>query len=415
MKNCIEIIDKKKCTGCTACVAVCPKGCIAIKDDAEGFGYPEVDLNMCVSCGKCKEVCFFTNSSFLEKDKTIPVAFVGTNRDENIRAQSTSGGMFGALAAHFLSQDGLVCGASFDRDWTVVHNISSDGVSVKDMYGSKYVQSDLVRNEVFKRVLDASKQGQSILFCGTPCQAYGLRALFKAKKQNDNLLLVCSFICRSVASPLVWEAYLEDMSEKYGANPKNIVFRNKTYGYHSGTMKIAFNNGKTYLGSGRVDPMYLAFFSNLVSRPSCYSCPFRNNRRVEDITFFDCWSYKQNTHLVDDNLGHTNIWVHTTKGLECLNKINDLVDLVKVQYSDTTLNDAHMAFHDIERNPQREAFFRCFNEASYSEISKKFMHVTWIDRLLDTSKKTLNKLHLLQPIAKLKRSIELIEARKKTR
>ena len=38
----IKILDKSQCCGCTACVNICPKGCIEMIEDKEGFVYPEV-------------------------------------------------------------------------------------------------------------------------------------------------------------------------------------------------------------------------------------------------------------------------------------------------------------------------------------------------------------------------------------
>ena len=42
--------NKAECTGCGACVSICPKGAIAMKPDAEGFLYPVVDGTLCISC-----------------------------------------------------------------------------------------------------------------------------------------------------------------------------------------------------------------------------------------------------------------------------------------------------------------------------------------------------------------------------
>ncbi len=39
----IEITEKQNCCGCTACESICPKECIQMKADEEGFLYPVVD------------------------------------------------------------------------------------------------------------------------------------------------------------------------------------------------------------------------------------------------------------------------------------------------------------------------------------------------------------------------------------
>lgn len=39
----INIIDKVNCCGCSACASACPKRCITMKSDNEGFLYPHLD------------------------------------------------------------------------------------------------------------------------------------------------------------------------------------------------------------------------------------------------------------------------------------------------------------------------------------------------------------------------------------
>lgn len=39
----IEILDKSKCVGCHACYSSCPRGCLSMQEDNEGFLYPLVD------------------------------------------------------------------------------------------------------------------------------------------------------------------------------------------------------------------------------------------------------------------------------------------------------------------------------------------------------------------------------------
>lgn len=53
----IKISDKTKCCGCGSCVQICPKQCIVLIDDKEGFLYPHVDSSKCIGCGLCKKVC----------------------------------------------------------------------------------------------------------------------------------------------------------------------------------------------------------------------------------------------------------------------------------------------------------------------------------------------------------------------
>ena len=51
MKNTIEQIDKQQCTGCGLCAEKCPKDCIFMVEDGEGFRFPQIDFSKCVKCG----------------------------------------------------------------------------------------------------------------------------------------------------------------------------------------------------------------------------------------------------------------------------------------------------------------------------------------------------------------------------
>jgi formate hydrogenlyase subunit 6/NADH:ubiquinone oxidoreductase subunit I len=41
----IKITEKHNCTGCFTCLNICPKQCITMEADSEGFLYPKVDLD----------------------------------------------------------------------------------------------------------------------------------------------------------------------------------------------------------------------------------------------------------------------------------------------------------------------------------------------------------------------------------
>ena len=53
----LEIREKKDCCGCGTCVAACPKQCISLQADSEGFLYPIVNTEVCINCGLCEKEC----------------------------------------------------------------------------------------------------------------------------------------------------------------------------------------------------------------------------------------------------------------------------------------------------------------------------------------------------------------------
>lgn len=400
----IEITSKPDCCGCAACEAACPMGCISMKFDEEGFKYPKIDAGRCVDCGRCAVACPLVGEH--DHEGTLPVcaAYAATNRNEEVRAKSTSGGAFDAMARAIIGDGGIVVGARYDDILRVVHDVATTMEEVSAFYGSKYVQSDLVANGVYRRVRGACEKGTPVLFSGTPCQVQGLRSFLGRDYPN---LITCDFVCRAVAAPRVWESYLRDLESKHNSAPVDAMFRNKTYGYHSGTMKVEFKDGSTYYGSGRVDPMHKAFFANLVSRPSCYECHFRRPERVSDFTIFDCWSYSKLTGHADDDLGHTHLWVRSEKAMAMIPRLCERLRLEKIDFCESLVGDGVMATRNISRNPSREAFLAYFEEHGISAAVQHFIPVTLKDRLLERSKALLHRLGVLDTVAKAKRAMKM--------
>ena len=198
----IKIQNKQDCCGCTACVQRCPKHCISLKEDEEGFLYPIVDENICINCGLCEKVCPWLNH--LEPISPIEVLAV-KNRNEAERMASSSGGVFIALAKEVLSKGGVVFGAVFDENWEVRHTYAETLEAVKPMMGSKYLQSRI--GDSYQEAEKFLKEGRQVLFTGTPCQITGLHKFLR--KEYSNLLSV-DFLCHGVPSPGVWRRYLNE-------------------------------------------------------------------------------------------------------------------------------------------------------------------------------------------------------------
>lgn len=211
----ITIIDKSQCCGCTACASACPKHCIVLKEDEQGFLYPRVDESKCIDCHLCEKVCPVLKP--FEKQNPQEV-FAIINPDEEIRLASSSGGVFTALAKQILHAGGIVFGAAFDDNWQVHHISVTKVEDLALLRSSKYVQSRI--EKTYTVVEEYLKKGTQVLFSGTPCQIAGLKHYLR--KEYDNLLSV-DVVCHGVPSPLVWEKYLETLIRPKGGDGKNTV------------------------------------------------------------------------------------------------------------------------------------------------------------------------------------------------
>lgn len=53
----LEVLEKDKCCGCSACFSACGHHAITMQLDSEGFEYPIISQEECVDCGLCQSVC----------------------------------------------------------------------------------------------------------------------------------------------------------------------------------------------------------------------------------------------------------------------------------------------------------------------------------------------------------------------
>ena len=213
----IEILNKKDCCGCSACVQICPVKCIHLQEDEEGFLYPIVDKAKCIECGQCEKVCPFLN---IENERKPIKVFAAQSKDDQLRLNSSSGGIFSLLAECVLAEGGVVFGVRFDDNWQPVFDYAENIAELDAFRGSKYVQA-IVGNAY----IDAKaflKQGRKVMFSGTSCQIAGLKKFLKTEYEN---LLTVDVVCHGVPSPLVWRHYLQEikMSDRREDRGKNSV------------------------------------------------------------------------------------------------------------------------------------------------------------------------------------------------
>lgn len=299
----IRISDKSRCSGCTACHAVCPHDAIAMKPDKLGFMYPEVDMEVCVDCGLCERVC----PHLKEYPESSPIkVFAAYNMDSDVRMKSSSGGVFPAVAENVLKAGGTVFGAAFvDHDTgTVAHVQADDEEALKPLCGSKYVQSEL--RDTFRKIKSQIRDGRNVLFTGTPCQVAGLESLFMRKPEN---LMTMSCACHGVPSPQVWSRYYQELK----GNSNDVSFRDKSTGWKGYDVRIG-----DYVSPAFKDPYMLAMLKGLTLRPSCVTCPYKGKAFGGDILAGDWWGIGKLVPELDDDCGTSAVLVNTEKGFELL-------------------------------------------------------------------------------------------------
>ena len=354
----INIVDKRNCCGCAACVQRCPKQCIILIEDGEGFLYPEVDTDVCIRCGICEEVCPVLHQG----EARVPLeVFAAKNPDEEIRRTSSSGGVFTALAETVLNEGGVVFGAKWNEHWEVAHDYTETYEELAAFRGSKYVQS--VVGDTFNQVDRFLKGGRKVLYSGTPCQ---IAALNRFLGRDYDHLLTVDCICHGTPSPGVFRWYMGEqlakvagkdgyrfvpcpipfipqvdvLAREEGCRVEGIRFRDKKEGWKNFSFAFDLTVGVSSTQEKAVSFSYplrkssflSGFLSNLYLRPSCYACPVKNGKSAADITLGDYWGIASLMPQLDDDRGISAVLVGTPKGRVALEAT--AVELHPVPYED---------------------------------------------------------------------------------
>lgn len=367
----IDIKNKQDCCGCWACYNACPKHCIEMVEDEEGFLYPQVSRDVCVDCALCEKVCPILNA---EKEDTPheQKGYLLQHKDEKIRHESTSGGAFTAIASWIIRQGGIVFGAGYKKGtFTVVHQAVEREEDLGVFRSSKYVQSLI--GDTYSQVKKALVGGRLVCFSGTPCQIEGLRHYLRGR-EYENLVCV-DLVCRGIPSPRILAHYIEAQNAAIGGRFTNVLFRDKYYGYYYSSFSI-YNEDKSKDYHKGVDSnAYLrAFFANLSDRPSCYDCRFKKRYRHSDLTIWDCFPIEKFTKELDGK-GTTRVLVQTEKGRKVMEAIKADVRLVEVSADKLTTGVREM-FHSVPMNPRRSDFFKDFNEMESTAFFHKWFPMT---------------------------------------
>lgn len=320
--------DKTKCCGCGACVAVCPQNCITMQEDKEGFLYPSVDTDKCVNCGLCKKVCLY-NSDIGKNDKAE--VYACCNLDDEVRLQSSSGGVFSAIAKKIINDGGAVYGCAFDVADGAKH-IRVDNIDdLAILYGSKYAQSDT--GAVFGQVKEDLNLGKKVLFSGTPCQINGLKSYLNGI--DDKNLVLADVICHGVPSKLLYKYYVDYIELKAKKKVKTLSFRDKTAGWEKYGIKIGFEDGTSAVVPSEKNYFMKVFLSDIMLRPACYKCVSKDNHCLSDFTMGDYWGADEKFGDLNDGKGLSVLIVRTQKGAKLFDEIKD-----SLTYKPSDIEDA---------------------------------------------------------------------------
>lgn len=362
------------CCGCGACAQVCPKRCIEMREDGEGFLYPRVDRGNCIACDRCERACPELHPAAARKPLET---YAANHPDEEVRLKSSSGGLFTLLAEAVIDRGGVVFGARFDSDWGVVHGYAETKADVSAFRGSKYVQSRM--GNAYRDAQQFLEAGREVMFTGTPCQIAGLKTFLR--KEYANLLTV-DVVCHGVPSPQTWRIYLNEISgpakgrknsvllpamslfpEVDGHRPiVSVDFRNKSLGWKKYSFALTLSKaaaaGEKIQFCSHVfteDPFMQAFLSDLTLRPSCYHCPSKAGRSGSDVTIGDFWGIEKLKPEFDDDKGCSLVLLNSEKAVQLFRSLP--VARERVAYAQALAGNRNLE-RSVRRPVLRNRFMR---------------------------------------------------------
>lgn len=300
-----------KCTGCWACVNICPKSCISMQTGKLGHLYPEVDQSKCVNCKLCQKTCPENN----EPKLISPIAaYASWHKKPDEYLSSTSGGAATAFAEKIIEDGGIVYGCESKTGLDISHSKVCSLNDIHRLKGSKYVQSNI--NDTYCQIKADLDNNIKVLFIGTPCQCAALKSFLR--KEYENLYCV-DLICHGVPSLKLLRSHVQKITSEEGVS---VAFRK---GNDMGLRVFDKDNRQIYYSnvwySRYKDIYYNTFIDGLTYRDSCYSCRYARPERGTDVTIGDFWGLGDD--LKHDNInGCSCVLPNTEKGLRLVLESN---------------------------------------------------------------------------------------------
>lgn len=379
-----EITKQDNCTGCTACINICPQNCLTMKSDSQGFLYPMLQYpEKCIECNLCAKVCPLNKKQTHILSEELTEAYAAYSLDDGLRKGSSSGGIFSEIAQMVIQTGGAVYGAAYGQDFRISHICVENFAELEKLRGAKYAQSDLT--SVFPEIKERLKTGQQVLFSGTPCQIEGLKSYLR--KDYENLLSI-DIVCHGVPSPAAWEQYVFYRASKdcNGKLPERINLRSKVTGWSRYRYSNVYDypGGKRYVQWGGEDLYMKLFVRDYINRKSCEICQFKGFQRASDITLGDFWGIWDEIPEMDDDKGTSLVLLHSQKGklyFQALDK--------KISYKKVTLEQAvaqnPSILHSSLAKPERDAVLASILIGDFDTAvkplltsSKKSNFLTWL-------------------------------------
>lgn len=377
MENKTYICQKEDCTLCMACVNTCPKNAIQLTLDENGYECLSIDQALCINCGLCGNVCNRRNQ--VVRNQPIKSYALQLTEKKKLR-KSASGGAFQAIAEWVLEQNGICygCYGKFDEgEFQTGHIRIAKVEELHKILNSKYTVSLI--NHTYKDILSDLEKGLWVLFCGTPCQAQGLKAFLKKDYEK---LIVADIICHGVTSSRIFNDYIDSIEVIDNVKIQEYIFRDKSVSWGT-NYKYTFidrNGKKRDRHCPREESSYMAhYLAGNLFRDSCYKCSLACTSRVSDLTLGDFWGIekthpelaKRRENRMSLRNGVSCVLANTQKGIELIEILGSKVVVDETDLNSIVSNNGNLR-KCSQKPPRRDLFMEDYRKNGYLPIEKKY-------------------------------------------
>jgi len=366
----IELFNQKKnCCNCAACKNICPNQAIITDIDEDGFIFPKINRNLCVECRLCNEVCDFQKISI--NGNTPKFTYAAINKNEDVLENSTSGGIFGALASFIFEKKGVVFGCAYDNEMNPKHICIDNIADIKKIQGSKYVQSDI--NTTYIQAETYLENGKWVLFTGTPCQISGLKSYLG---KDYSKLITVDLICHGIPSAEFFKGYIKYLEDKLRGKVIDFKFRDKSRGWGYSSKIVYKKKGKIlYKTIFPVTSYYYNYFlRGDIFRESCYECKYACEIRVGDFTMGDYWGVEKFHPEIDTKKGVSVLLVNSQKGVMLIDALTKYLNLTNSSLEQARIKNDQLN-GPATKSLKREAIFRVWRDGGYKAVAKEYYKI----------------------------------------
>lgn len=368
----INKTNEMTCAVCGACEQVCPKKCISFRRKYKSFLYPVIDAKKCIKCDLCEGVC----PAIHIPEERMPLSYYAAkNKESSVLMNSSSGGVFYPLSEYIISQNGYVCGATFDSEFNVHHNIISSIEEIRPLCGSKYVQSNT--DGCYEKIKKLLKEGKKVLFAGCPCQSAALRNYIGSNSKN---LFIVDFICHGSVSAEVFEEYKKYLEKKYRGRITRFSFRHKEKGWLFSGLHVEFDNGLCYDSPLSKDVYMQGYFKNLNLKECCFNCAYKGYHSGSDITLGDFWGAQDLLPDFYDYYGNSVVIINSVQGRELFEQIKHNLHIKEISENDVLTENSGL-ITPFPMSSDRESYFKNSMKHGYIKPLEKYVHSTLFRRI----------------------------------